>query len=136
MSKSVVFSTTGRISCAGQSNPTVILCLSDDTLLASGRSTIEGTLTNAYRTGNDCSCPTWRYVVSYDESLLTDPAVALTADEVTGIFCKGCMTNWIEDEVAFLGSDIKYIMPTTVPTVGQVLTVQSVTDNVVTLEWA
>jgi hypothetical protein len=136
VSKSVVFTTTSRIACAGQSNPTVILCLGDADLLASGRTTLEGTLTNVYRTGNDCSCPSWRYVVSYDESLLTTPATALTADDVTGIFCKSCLTTWVDDEINALGSGFKYVYPTTEPTAGQSLKVLSVSGTTITLEWA
>jgi hypothetical protein len=102
VSKLVVFTTTSRISCAGQSNPAVILCLDDSAAINTdcGRTTIDGVLTSVYKTGNDCECPTWRYVVSYDENLLIDPTVALTAAEVTGIFCKGCLTTWVEDEIA------------------------------------
>lgn len=103
MSKSVVFSQCGRIACAGNSSPAVILCLSDADLLADndcGRTTIAGVLTNVYK---DTSCNTtqyWRYVVSYDETLLANPLVALTSSQVTGIFCKSCLTTWVEDEIA------------------------------------
>jgi hypothetical protein len=105
VSKSVVFTSCSRIACAGQSNPTVILCLSDASLLVSGRTTFEGVLTNVYRSGNDCNTPSWRYVVSYDEALLTTPTIALTAEDVTGIFCKSCLTTWVEDEVSTAGGE-------------------------------
>jgi hypothetical protein len=99
MSKTVVYSSCSRISCAGAESPQVVLCLSDDTLLSSGRSTIEGTLTKVYKSTECCDSPVWRYVVSYDESLLTDPSVLLTATDIEGIFCKGCLTTWVVDEI-------------------------------------
>lgn len=100
MSKSVVFSTCSRISCAGQSSPEVVLCLIDD-LLESGRSTIDGILTKVYKDNTGCGNPVWRYVVSYDETLLVDPDVVLISTDVTGIFCKGCLTTWVDDEIRF-----------------------------------
>lgn len=102
MSKSVVFSSCSRIACASQASPDVVLCLTDDTLLLSGRTTIDGVLTNVYKDNGACNTFQWRYVVSYDNTLLVDPLVALSSADITGIFCKGCLTSWVMDVVANL----------------------------------
>ncbi len=102
MSKSVVFSQCGRIACAGQSSPAVILCLDESSLLANNtceRTTLEGVLTNVYKDTNCGVNTAWRYVISYDENLLADPTVALVSTDITGIFCKSCLTSWVEDEI-------------------------------------
>ena len=68
-------------------------------------STIEGTLVSSYLNTSTCeaSCQrptsTWRYIVTYDETLLADPTVLLTADDITGIFCKDCRSTWTEELV-------------------------------------
>ncbi len=102
MSKSVVFSMCSRLACASATSPAVVLCLNSDALLTSGRTTIDGVLTKVYRVQDTCGgCGTlWRYVISYDNTLLVDPTSALTSDEVTGIFCKGCLTTWVSEEIA------------------------------------
>ncbi len=138
MSKTVVYTSCSRISCASSELPEVILCLDSDTLLTSGRSTLAGVLSKTYKLNEGCDRPYWRYVITYDETLLVDPTVALTADNIEGIFCQGCLTVWVEDQLASLGGAgaFKYVYPSTIPTVGQVLTVSAVADNVVTLVWA
>lgn len=101
MSKSVVVDNTSRLSCSGLESPSVVLCLNSDELLTSGRTTIQATLTNSYRVCNDsCGTAIWRYIASYDNSLLVDPTSALLSSDVTGIFCMGCLTTWIEEEIA------------------------------------
>lgn len=104
MSKVVVVRSNSRLSCSCLDSPLVIMCLDSDTLLADGGTTIEGTITKAWKnSGNSCGnqCdPLWSYSVSYDETLLTDPTTPLTTDQVEGIFCQGCLTTWVKDYVA------------------------------------
>lgn len=104
MTQSVVFSTCSRISCAGQSSPEVVICLDSDELLTSGRSSLDGVLTRVYKDNNCCETVAWRYVIAYDETLLVDPDTLLVAADINGIFCKGCLTTWVEDEFATSGN--------------------------------
>lgn len=137
MSKTVVYTSCSRISCASSESPDVILCLSSDDLLVSGKSTIAGVLSKVYKINECCDKAYWRYVITYDETLLVNPTTALTTDNIEGIFCKGCLTDWVQDEIVTLGgSGFKYVYPATLPSVGQVLTVSNVTGTVVTLVWA
>jgi hypothetical protein len=105
MSKTVVYSSCSRISCAGAETPAVVLCLNDSELLLSGLNTIEGTLTKVYKSTECCDSVMWRYIVSYDETLLADPSVLLAASDIDGIFCKGCLTTWVDDQIATLIAD-------------------------------
>lgn len=110
MTKKVVY-TAGRISCINTTPPpTVILCLASSDLLApidcpiSGESpydftTIEATLTKSWANCNACNQVSYSYVFSYDENLLADPTSALTADDIVGVFCAGCLTDWVKEQI-------------------------------------
>lgn len=115
--KTVALFSTTKLPCVCNTSPTVVLCLSSSDLLAPRLcpdseaeetfpfSTIEGTLVSSYLNTSTCeaSCQrptsTWRYIVTYDETLLADPTVLLTADDITGIFCKDCRSTWTEELV-------------------------------------
>lgn len=100
--RTVIFSTSTKIPCSCQQGAEVILCLVLDTLLASGKQTLAGTLLNAIHVCED-ACddnPHWHYNIEYDESLLEDPNTPLTSDDITGIFCANdCFFKYIQDNV-------------------------------------
>lgn len=109
MTKKVVWTSSSRLACANVTPaPTVVICVTDSSLLAPitcldaseyTPTTLEATLTKSWKTTNTCNVTSWTYVFSYDEALLADPTTALTSDQVDGVFCKGCLTTWVEDEI-------------------------------------
>lgn len=109
MTKKVTWNSSNRLACTSVTPaPTVIVCLTDPTLLAPlvcldaseyVPTTLEATLTKAWRSISPCNQTTWTYVLSYDENLLLDPATALTIDQIDGVFCAGCITTYIEDKI-------------------------------------
>ena len=117
MSKNVAFTSNNAITCCCDTSPVVVLCVNDPSLLAPYECptesetpfelhTIEGTLVSCIKNVTACGTAcSYRYVVSYDENLLADPESALTSEDISGIFCKDCGTQWVEDlvgnEVAF-----------------------------------
>lgn len=115
--KSVLWSTCQRLSCSNSPSPTVIICLTDtgivkppncidDTPETVEPTTIEATLTKSWRDGLSGCNPVYRYLFQYDETNLIDPVTPLTTAEISGVFCKGCLTSWIEEEV---GNEITLI---------------------------
>lgn len=109
--KTVVYTSSSRLSCWSLTNPGVILCLSDSSLIAPQEclggggdvpfdfTTIEATLTRSYKSGGCCNNPSYTYVFSYDDAQLADPETALLASQIVGVFCEGCLTTWIEEKV-------------------------------------
>lgn len=114
MTKSVVWNSCGRLACASAQSPDVVLCLTpgliapiscaDDTEYSP--STIDAVLQKVWKDGSACGSGNFRYLFTYDESLLTDPTTTLTTAQVLGAFCKGCMTDWIEDKLSCLQSEV------------------------------
>jgi hypothetical protein len=119
VTKTVAFTSSSAVSCCCDTSPAVILCLNDPALLApfdcpdgdEGSTpfelhTIEGTLISCIKNVGACgTIESYRYVVSYDENLLTDPEYALTSDDISGIFCKDCGSQWVEDLV---GNEVSF----------------------------
>lgn len=58
--------------------------------------TIEASIT-ARSVINDCCGGTYnKYTISYDDTQLVGQ-IPLRADQIQGIVCRGCLTNWVED---------------------------------------
>lgn len=109
--QSVLWTTCQRLSCSGATSPTVVLCLADtgividpfcpdsETRETFPYTTIEATLVKSWRDGS-CGCnPQFRYLFQYDEADLVDPDTLLVTADITGVFCKGCLTTWVEEKV-------------------------------------
>lgn len=109
MTKKVVWTNCTRLACASVTPaPDVVICVTDPTLLAEVTcedlttyqpTTLDATLTKSWKSVDACGATSWTYVLSYDEALLTDPTIALTSAQVDGVFCKGCLTTWVEDTI-------------------------------------
>ncbi len=111
VAKKVVFTTCTRLSCISTTPPpSVFLCLSDTALLApkicpeGGNepfpfTTLEATLTKSWKNVDNCNNVCFSYTFSYDENLLADPLTALLASQITGVFCEGCLTTWVSEQV-------------------------------------
>jgi hypothetical protein len=109
LAKSVLYTSCSRIACASSESPTVYLCIDDPTILATivcpagttpyQPTTIDAILTKTWKDGSRCGTGMWRYLFQYDENDLADPTGVLTAEDITGVFCAGCLTDWIEDAI-------------------------------------
>lgn len=107
MSRSVLYTSCSRLSCASAESPTVHLCIEDPELLATivcpagetpyQPTTLEATLTKTWKDGSRCGSGMWRYLFQYDENDLADPTTPLTADDIEGVICAGCLTTLIQD---------------------------------------
>lgn len=96
--KSVVYLTCTKLPCIGTSQANVVICIKDTIELVSGLNNLPAFLLVSTEIHDDCNvCNSyWRYTLSYDENLLEDPETLLTSDDITGLFCKTCFTDWIE----------------------------------------
>lgn len=119
--KTVEWSSNSRLSCAGCAIANVILCLEEG--LVAPRTcptvpnalpqvtpnesfelrTLKATLTNYVQVKNNCGGSYYRYVFSYEDTLLV-PATVLTSASIKGVVCEGCITQYIDDSV---GNEIK-----------------------------
>jgi hypothetical protein len=107
VTKAVVWSSCSRLSCASAQSPDVVICVTDSALLAPYScgsetfvpSTLDGVLAKVWKDGSVCGTGLWRYLLNYDETLLADPTTPLTAAQISSVFCKGCLTTWVEDAI-------------------------------------
>lgn len=68
-----------------------------------GYTTIEATLTAVCRVSGPCLSSAYKYTIEFDDADLV-PDAAFTAANILGVFCKGCLTSWVEDQVACITS--------------------------------
>lgn len=112
MTKKVVWTSCSRLACSCTTPaPAVIICLTDSALLAPvlcpdseagmpyAFTTLEATLTKSWKSQTICEKTYWSYSFAYDETLLADPATALTAEQIAGAFCEGCLTTWAKEQI-------------------------------------
>lgn len=106
----VIWSSCQRLSCASAQTPIVVLCLTSENLVAPlicanatdagfAFTTIEGTLVKTWRDDTPCGNGSFRYLIKYDSTDLANPNVPLTPAQISGVFCKGCITQWVENKV-------------------------------------
>lgn len=90
----LVYRSTQVLEC--QCDSAVIFCVSAS-LTASGKPFIDGTLVSTSLSGMiTCGKQIYAYQLEYDPQLLADPTHILTASEITGIICRGCLTQYID----------------------------------------
>lgn len=99
--KTVVYLTCTKLPCTDVLQAPVILCLKDTIELLSGTKTLPALLATSQEIFDDCECLAyWRYTLAYDETLLVDPEVLLVPDDILGIFCETCFTDWVKELIA------------------------------------
>lgn len=59
---------------------------------------IEAQISKECKVGNACGRETWKYWITFDDAQLIEGAI-LTGPYITGIFCKDCWTDWVEELV-------------------------------------
>lgn len=92
----LIYRSTVVLDC--QCDSAVIICV-DAALTVSGESFIEGTLVSTAPTGMlTCGSQINAYYLEYDPAQFINPAYILTASEVTGIVCRGCLTQYIDSK--------------------------------------
>lgn len=105
-----------RFPCAGSSAPAVILCLNNPDLVTTG-AFLATTICQFYTLDNGCGGSLWQYTFSYDADLLLDDTVPVGTSNITGVFCKDCLTDYfqtqIDDIILLINKDFVYVERTT-----------------------
>lgn len=93
-----------KLSCAWAVNKDIVLCLQDAALVAQPEefcdntlSTIDATICQAFKTSDSCLNVVWHYTFQYDSESLANPDTPLATSDITGVFCKDCLTTWVEE---------------------------------------
>lgn len=92
--RSVAYSTTKQLECASQ-NGEVILCLTDG-LTDGGTPFLDARIAITTRLYDENGCTSYVYGLTYDEALLIDTHEQLVEADITGVFCRSCMSDWLE----------------------------------------
>lgn len=105
--KSVEWSSTICVSCAGCSPSDIIVCVNPILIAQKACTGLESTTDFVYNTilGQLLSCVTlgectgtkaFKYTIIYDDTQLI-PDTTLSSGDITGIVCAGCLTKYVED---------------------------------------
>lgn len=116
MIRSVEWSSGSLLSCAGCLPADVVLCVNPGLLPQPLESheftTIDASLVSV-ATSRTCGCEnTYRYTIEYNDADLLAPT-ELIASDVTGLFCKTCFTQWVEDLVISIPTENSCLMGNT-----------------------
>lgn len=106
--KCLVYQSEARLACGNCLPATVILCISsqivanqlcsDDTDQPFTYTFIEASVVSQTKVPGSCGSSIWKYTICYDEDQIIE-GQTLSASDITGIFCKGCLAQWVEDKV-------------------------------------
>lgn len=98
-SKVVEWTSFNRLSCAGCTPADVLLCTTYNVV-------IPAQLVSFQTFNNGCGGKFYRYVFNYDSADLPEGVTGLTCATITGAVCKGCLTQWIEQQDAAIETEI------------------------------
>jgi microcystin-dependent protein len=93
--KTVSYTSAQLLACAN-CNGEAIICV-DDTLTIGNVPFLEVTVMSVDETWNTCGAMSYLYGFSYDENSLIDPVSGLSEGSIHGVFCKGCLTTYINN---------------------------------------
>ena len=101
--KTLIWTSSTRLSCVGCLPADIVICV-PNTFIAHPDTTyqagfINATLVTALVKKNNCGQTFYQYAANYDDAQVVIGA-NLTATDILGTFCKGCMTSWVEDLIA------------------------------------
>lgn len=110
--KSVTYCATSRLSCANCTPADVVICISEspgkvvqspcfpeEVTTNTTLTTFDATLISFTMFNGSCNSKVFKYTFQYDDSILVDVDDPITTEDITGVFCKGCLHNWVEEKV-------------------------------------
>lgn len=106
--KSVNYTTSQQLVCA-ECNGLVIVCVDPDLtqlICTAEQPFLEGQIIGTSEGFTNCGCVVYTYTVAYDEAQLSDPTYSLLTSDIKGLFCLGCLTDWIQ---AKIGNEITVV---------------------------
>ena len=117
MEQLITWRSNTKLSCAGCAPSDVIICVPQafvahpDTEFQP--SFITGRLVSSVVTRGTCNNVSYKYAIAYDDAQITTGYI-LTCQDITGVFCEGCLSQWVEDRFALLPeTDITAVAPLT-----------------------
>lgn len=94
--QTVTFCVSKKLDCTAPAE--IVLCVPAE-LTVSGKRSVDGTIALVAPTQGSCGNYSCEYTFSYDDEQLTDPGTPLISSDINGVFCRDCLTSWIEDLV-------------------------------------
>lgn len=94
--QTVTFCVPCKLPCTAPAE--VTLCV-DAALTASGKSSLDATIALVAPTQGNCGPYSCQYTFSYDDTELADPDTLLLSSQIDGVFCKDCLTSWVENSI-------------------------------------
>ena len=94
--KSVSYTSSCYLSCV-QCAGEIIICVDED-LTLSEKPFIEGIAASVQCQTDSCGRTNYVYAFTYEESQLLDPTTDLESSDISGVVCKGCLTEYIENQ--------------------------------------
>lgn len=92
--KIVNYTSSKLLDCACTPNAPAIACV-PSYLTGSGAPFLDVTILSATESGNMCGVQGYVYSLWYNEADLIDPGLSLTTSDMTGLFCKDCLVEYI-----------------------------------------
>jgi len=97
--KTVEWTSFTRLSCAGCAPSDVFICTTFDVV-------IPGQMISFQPFNNGCGQKFYRYTFTYDTDDLPEGVTGITCANITRVFCQGCLTTWVEQEIAEATADV------------------------------
>lgn len=106
----VKWCTFKKLPCTNAAVQDVVLCLQSSELVVQPDppcgleiSTIEATICQGFTLSDACLNPLWNYTFSYDDTQLANPSSPLVTADITGVFCRDCLTTYIDEQISCAG---------------------------------
>ncbi len=106
--KCFIYTSESRLACGNCLPADVVICVStgkvaprqcaDDTDQPFSYSTLDASVVSQCKIPGSCGASLWKYTICYDEDLILS-GQTLGQSDISGVFCKGCLANWVEDVV-------------------------------------
>lgn len=105
--KSVTYCSVNKLSCSACASADVVLCLNtlslvNDPLLGIPVQYAAVSLDGYSKINTGCGKYTYKYTFTYDDSILIDPNVAITSNDIDGAFCVGCLASYLNERLRVL----------------------------------
>lgn len=94
--KQIIWNSTTLLPCMCEANARVMLCITEELSASAPLGFIEATLASSCRSSYKNKIA---YTFVYDDAQIAE-GETLTASDITGAFCRDCLTDWVEAVVA------------------------------------